>query len=216
MMISPEKHVAGMGVAVEMYRNRSSTHTGPTSPTGSPGEPPVTGQTAGLMHERSEQVNRPGEPSDSRPDRSGRSGPGLKTLVHIHISLLPWVILSFHHHQSHNLHHRYVRQSHNLIHQNNMPRSAKIITITLVIIISSFCMIMMFRMKKRRMTPLATLQSKPTMDISTLESFQYDFSIVKAATNDFSEENKLGWGEFGAVYKVWNNLKLSLELKLSL
>ncbi|XP_035844809.1 cysteine-rich receptor-like protein kinase 7 isoform X3 [Helianthus annuus] len=83
-----------------------------------------------------------------------------------------------------------------------MPRSAKIITITLVIIISSFCMIMMFRMKKRRMTPLATLQSKPTMDISTLESFQYDFSIVKAATNDFSEENKLGWGEFGAVYKA--------------
>ncbi|XP_035844810.1 uncharacterized protein LOC110934743 isoform X4 [Helianthus annuus] len=41
------------------------------------------------------------------------------------------------------------------------------------------------------------------MDISTLESFQYDFSIVKAATNDFSEENKLGWGEFGAVYKVY-------------
>ncbi|KAJ0601163.1 hypothetical protein HanRHA438_Chr03g0126411 [Helianthus annuus] len=26
MIISPEKHVAGMGVAVEMYRNRSSTH----------------------------------------------------------------------------------------------------------------------------------------------------------------------------------------------
>ncbi|MFS7952779.1 putative non-specific serine/threonine protein kinase [Helianthus anomalus] len=50
------------------------------------------------------------------------------------------------------------------------------------------------------------------MDISTLESFQYDFSIVKAATNDFSIENKLGWGGFGAVYKVWNNLKLSLEL----
>ncbi|KAJ9563262.1 hypothetical protein OSB04_008422 [Centaurea solstitialis] len=39
------------------------------------------------------------------------------------------------------------------------------------------------------------------MDIGTLESMQYNFSIVRAATNDFSENNKLGQGGFGAVYK---------------
>ncbi|KAL8249213.1 hypothetical protein R6Q59_006081 [Mikania micrantha] len=39
------------------------------------------------------------------------------------------------------------------------------------------------------------------MDIGTAESLHYDFNIVKAATNDFSEENKLGRGGFGTVYK---------------
>ncbi|GJV95393.1 putative receptor-like protein kinase [Tanacetum coccineum] len=33
------------------------------------------------------------------------------------------------------------------------------------------------------------------------ESFQYNFSTVQVATNDFSEDNKLGQGGFGAVYK---------------
>ncbi|GJX63458.1 putative receptor-like protein kinase, partial [Tanacetum coccineum] len=40
-----------------------------------------------------------------------------------------------------------------------------------------------------------------TMDIGTAESLQYSFSLVKAATKDFSEDNKLGQGGFGAVYK---------------
>lgn len=40
------------------------------------------------------------------------------------------------------------------------------------------------------------------MDISTSECLQYNFSTIKAATNDFSEDNKLGKGSFGAVYKV--------------
>lgn len=40
------------------------------------------------------------------------------------------------------------------------------------------------------------------MDISTSECLQYNFSTLKAATNEFSEDNKLGKGGFGAVYKV--------------
>ncbi|KAI3698083.1 hypothetical protein L6452_31195 [Arctium lappa] len=39
------------------------------------------------------------------------------------------------------------------------------------------------------------------MDIGNVESLQYDFGMVKAATNDFSEDNKLGAGGFGSVYK---------------
>ncbi|KAF5763468.1 putative protein kinase RLK-Pelle-DLSV family [Helianthus annuus] len=38
-------------------------------------------------------------------------------------------------------------------------------------------------------------------EISTAESLQYSFGIIKAATNDFSENNKLGQGGFGLVYK---------------
>ena len=41
-----------------------------------------------------------------------------------------------------------------------------------------------------------------TMDIGTSECLQYNFSTLKAATNEFSEDNKLGKGGFGAVYKV--------------
>ncbi|PWA95864.1 receptor-like protein kinase [Artemisia annua] len=43
--------------------------------------------------------------------------------------------------------------------------------------------------------------SAESMDIGTAESLQYSFSLAKAATNDFAEDNKLGQGGFGAVYK---------------
>ncbi|XP_021296996.1 cysteine-rich receptor-like protein kinase 10 isoform X2 [Herrania umbratica] len=38
-------------------------------------------------------------------------------------------------------------------------------------------------------------------EIITAESLQYDFDTIKAATNNFSDENRLGQGGFGAVYK---------------
>ncbi|XP_062011386.1 cysteine-rich receptor-like protein kinase 44 [Rosa rugosa] len=38
-------------------------------------------------------------------------------------------------------------------------------------------------------------------DINFLDSLQYDFENIKCATDDFSDENKLGQGGFGAVYK---------------
>ncbi|KAF5182707.1 Cysteine-rich receptor-like protein kinase [Thalictrum thalictroides] len=38
-------------------------------------------------------------------------------------------------------------------------------------------------------------------DISTVESLQFNFATVEAATDNFSDDNKLGEGGFGAVYK---------------
>ncbi|KAJ9566211.1 hypothetical protein OSB04_002177 [Centaurea solstitialis] len=38
-------------------------------------------------------------------------------------------------------------------------------------------------------------------EIITAESLQYSFGIIREATNDFSENNKLGQGGFGLVYK---------------
>ncbi|XP_024157974.1 putative receptor-like protein kinase At4g00960 isoform X1 [Rosa chinensis] len=38
-------------------------------------------------------------------------------------------------------------------------------------------------------------------EISLVESLQYDFEAIRSATDDFSDENKLGQGGFGAVYK---------------
>ncbi|KAK0578776.1 hypothetical protein LWI29_016074 [Acer saccharum] len=39
------------------------------------------------------------------------------------------------------------------------------------------------------------------IDISTIESLQFDFGTIQAATNGFSTDNKLGEGGFGVVYK---------------
>ncbi|ESR62361.1 hypothetical protein CICLE_v10014534mg [Citrus x clementina] len=38
-------------------------------------------------------------------------------------------------------------------------------------------------------------------EINTAESLQFDFSTIRDATNNFSTDNKLGQGGFGAVYK---------------
>ena len=39
-------------------------------------------------------------------------------------------------------------------------------------------------------------------EIVTVESLQFDLRTIPAATNNFSDDNKLGEGGFGAVYKV--------------
>lgn len=39
-------------------------------------------------------------------------------------------------------------------------------------------------------------------EIRSAESLQFDFDTIIAATENFSDANKLGQGEFGVVYKV--------------
>jgi hypothetical protein len=39
-------------------------------------------------------------------------------------------------------------------------------------------------------------------EIRSVESLQFDFDTIIVATDNFSKENELGEGGFGAVYKV--------------
>ena len=39
-------------------------------------------------------------------------------------------------------------------------------------------------------------------EITTVESLQFDFGTIEVATNKFSDDNKIGEGGFGKVYKV--------------
>ncbi|KAK7380205.1 hypothetical protein VNO78_32703 [Psophocarpus tetragonolobus] len=55
--------------------------------------------------------------------------------------------------------------------------------------------------KKARKRHAATLQENFGREIATLESLQFDLATIKAATDNFSDQNKIGKGGFGEVYK---------------
>lgn len=52
-------------------------------------------------------------------------------------------------------------------------------------------------------------------EITIVESFQFNFDIVRAATNDFSNSNKLGQGGFGVVYRVRYPFQLFMKISSS-
>ncbi|XP_060189720.1 cysteine-rich receptor-like protein kinase 44 isoform X2 [Lycium barbarum] len=71
-------------------------------------------------------------------------------------------------------------------------------TATIFILIICISVILMRRHKRKL---VKEIQSTHRDDISTAESLQYDFSTIRAATDNFSNANKLGQGGFGPVYK---------------
>lgn len=42
-------------------------------------------------------------------------------------------------------------------------------------------------------------------DMTTMGFVQFNFDIIRKLTDEFSDENKVGEGRFGAVYKVINH-----------
>ncbi|XP_038895730.1 putative receptor-like protein kinase At4g00960 [Benincasa hispida] len=71
--------------------------------------------------------------------------------------------------------------------------SAVMITITIRIFLT--------KTKRRNSTTHVPASMAPEDEETDLETSQFDFDTIKIATNGFSEENKLGEGGFGAVYK---------------
>ena len=52
-------------------------------------------------------------------------------------------------------------------------------------------------------------------EIKSMESLQFDFSTIRAATNNFSDTNELGKGGFGVVYKVRKTIWYEKDYQLS-
>ncbi|GJY80769.1 putative receptor-like protein kinase [Tanacetum coccineum] len=95
--------------------------------------------------------------------------------------------------------------------QGNKSNTIRPIIIVIVIvtlgavIIASTCIFLISRKKKKmnqqNFPPLDHTETESMDDTGNIESSKYNFSTIRAATNDFSEDNKLGHGGFGAVYK---------------
>uniref|UniRef100_A0A103XV45 Concanavalin A-like lectin/glucanase, subgroup n=1 Tax=Cynara cardunculus var. scolymus TaxID=59895 RepID=A0A103XV45_CYNCS len=76
-------------------------------------------------------------------------------------------------------------------------------TISLVILVATFVCIFKRRKKniEGRLSQNLVYEDVDVDKITTAESLQYSFAVIRAATDDFSENNKLGQGGFGSVYK---------------
>ncbi|CAA2986600.1 receptor kinase At4g00960 [Olea europaea subsp. europaea] len=80
----------------------------------------------------------------------------------------------------------------------NQTRTIIIVIVPIVVcLILALCIGIYLKTKKNRTWEKVDLDG----EISTIESLQYDFSTIRAATDNFSDANKLGEGGFGIVYK---------------
>ncbi|KAK8594475.1 hypothetical protein V6N13_015397 [Hibiscus sabdariffa] len=71
-----------------------------------------------------------------------------------------------------------------------------------VIILLIFLVLACWLLKRRAKKKYDFVQEENAWyDISTADSLQYDFTTIEAATDGFSDANKLGEGGFGQVYK---------------
>ncbi|KAK8480308.1 hypothetical protein V6N11_006555 [Hibiscus sabdariffa] len=87
--------------------------------------------------------------------------------------------------------------------KSDSSRRTIIVSISAVafaLLVISICIFNMLRLRKPKSIP----QSEATEAVDGIKiakSLQYDFDTVRAATDNFSDANKVGQGGFGAVYK---------------
>ncbi|XP_057986388.1 cysteine-rich receptor-like protein kinase 10 isoform X2 [Hevea brasiliensis] len=69
------------------------------------------------------------------------------------------------------------------------------ISISIVLFCMGYCFL-----RRRARKKYDAIEEDGGNEISTVESLQFDLSMIEAATNNFSDDNKLGEGGFGGVY----------------
>ncbi|GLT54801.1 hypothetical protein SLA2020_279680 [Shorea laevis] len=71
------------------------------------------------------------------------------------------------------------------------------ISVAVVLFVMGYC----FLRRRAREKYNAVREEDAANDITTVESLQFDFATIETATNRFSDDNRLGEGGFGVVYK---------------
>ncbi|KAF8030102.1 hypothetical protein BT93_E2510 [Corymbia citriodora subsp. variegata] len=79
---------------------------------------------------------------------------------------------------------------------------------TLIIVVTSVSsilvmgvVIVLLKAKRKKKQSRKKVEGEVVHEISMAESLKFDFGIIKAATDNFSDSKKLGQGGFGAVYR---------------
>ncbi|KAK2644362.1 hypothetical protein Ddye_019557 [Dipteronia dyeriana] len=92
-------------------------------------------------------------------------------------------------------------------------RTVVIIVVSIIIFLALVVFAYVFLRKRKAKQEIRRKEERNYVDeIESAESLQFDFSTIKATTNDFPADNKLGQGGFGAVYKVFYTLFNSIGL----
>ncbi|KAJ0039873.1 hypothetical protein Pint_26810 [Pistacia integerrima] len=68
------------------------------------------------------------------------------------------------------------------------------VVVIIIALVAFTCVLVIQRRKTKQ-------ETRNVDEIDNVESLQFDFSTIRAATNDFSNDTKLGQGGFGVVYK---------------
>ncbi|XP_031128282.1 cysteine-rich receptor-like protein kinase 10 isoform X1 [Ipomoea triloba] len=79
-----------------------------------------------------------------------------------------------------------------------------LVPIAVVLMLLAICnfVVLTKRQKQKAKKGVKTMEDTSSLcEIKSVESLQYDLDTIRAATNNFSEANKLGQGGFGVVYK---------------
>ncbi|KAL0442887.1 UNVERIFIED_CONTAM: Cysteine-rich receptor-like protein kinase [Sesamum latifolium] len=94
----------------------------------------------------------------------------------------------------------------------NKTRNIIIIAVAIAVSVTLAACAAIYLSKRIKRKPHELLEDELAIDeiSSTVESLQYDFGKIRAATNDFSDANKLGKGGFGIVY--WGKLLTGQEI----
>ncbi|KAL6282135.1 hypothetical protein ACE6H2_013064 [Prunus campanulata] len=81
---------------------------------------------------------------------------------------------------------------------SSLPIVAIVVPIAILLSLVGCCF---FRRRARKKYNVKQKQNVGS-EISSVESLQFDLHTIEAATENFSDQNKLGEGGFGEVYKV--------------
>ncbi|KQK13771.1 hypothetical protein BRADI_1g12377v3 [Brachypodium distachyon] len=79
--------------------------------------------------------------------------------------------------------------------------SIPVAAVLLVLLVIAFCVLSKRNRKPHRHVQIASADNGNGDEMMSSESLLYDLSTLQAATDNFSEDNKLGEGGFGPVYK---------------